>query len=46
MVLRVSVSGFIQPYLPSRAERPPSGWVHEMAVKREAEEDWGNRCGR
>jgi bifunctional non-homologous end joining protein LigD len=32
MVLRVSVSGFIPPCLPSRAERPPSGpgWVHEI----------------
>src|SRR5215510_5790750 len=32
MVLRVSLSGFIQPCLPSRAERPPSGpgWVHEI----------------
>src|SRR5262249_39417291 len=32
MVLRVSVSGFIQPCLPSRVERPPSGpgWVHEI----------------
>jgi ATP-dependent DNA ligase len=32
MVLRVSFSGFIEPCLPSRAERPPSGpgWVHEI----------------
>jgi bifunctional non-homologous end joining protein LigD len=45
MVLRVSVSGFIQPCLPSRAERSPSGpgWVHEikrdgfrMMVRRDA----------
>src|SRR5262249_4121903 len=32
MVLRIALSGFIQPCLPSRAERPPSGpgWVHEI----------------
>ena len=32
MVLRVSLSGFIEPCLPTRAERPPSGpgWVHEI----------------
>jgi bifunctional non-homologous end joining protein LigD len=32
MTLRVSLSGFIQPCRPSRAERPPSGpgWVHEI----------------
>jgi bifunctional non-homologous end joining protein LigD len=45
MVLRVSLSGFIQPCLPSPAERPPSGpgWVHEikhdgfrMMVRRDA----------
>src|SRR5262245_15177449 len=32
MVLRVSLSGFIEPCLPMRAERPPSGpgWVHEI----------------
>jgi ATP-dependent DNA ligase len=45
MVLRVSLSGFIQLCLPSRAERPPSGpgWIHEikhdgfrMMVRRDA----------
>ena len=45
MVLRNSLSGFIEPCLPSRAERPPSGpgWVHEikhagfrMMVRRDA----------
>jgi bifunctional non-homologous end joining protein LigD len=45
MVLRASLSGFIQPCLPSPAERPPSGpgWVHEikhdgfrMMVRRDA----------
>src|SRR5262245_54859704 len=32
MVLRVSLSGFIEPCLPTQAERPPSGpgWVHEI----------------
>jgi hypothetical protein len=32
MVLRVSLSGFIEPCLPSPAERPPSGpgWAHEI----------------
>jgi ATP-dependent DNA ligase len=44
-VLRVPLSGFIQPCLPSRAERSPSdpGWVHEikhdgfrMMVRRDA----------
>ena len=32
MVLRISLSGFIEPCLPMRAERPPSGpgWVHEI----------------
>ena len=32
MVLRVSLSDFIEPCLPTRAERPPSGpgWVHEI----------------
>jgi bifunctional non-homologous end joining protein LigD len=32
MVLRVSLPGFIEPCLPSPAERPPSGprWVHEI----------------
>jgi bifunctional non-homologous end joining protein LigD len=43
--MRVSVAGFIEPCLPSRAERPPSGpgWVHEikhdgfrMMVRRDA----------
>jgi hypothetical protein len=35
MVLRVALSGFIEPCLPSRAERPPSGpgWVHECEWK-------------
>jgi hypothetical protein len=32
MALRFSLSGFIQPCLPTRAERPPSGpgWIHEI----------------
>jgi ATP-dependent DNA ligase len=32
MVLRVSLSGFIPPCLPTKAESPPSGpgWVHEI----------------
>jgi ATP-dependent DNA ligase len=32
MALRVSLCGFIEPCLPSPAERPPSGpgWVHEI----------------
>src|SRR5262245_31049437 len=32
MVLRAAPSGFIEPCLPSRAQRPPSGpgWVHEI----------------
>jgi hypothetical protein len=32
MVLRAAPSGFIEPCLPSRADRPPSGpgWVHEI----------------
>ena len=32
MALSISLSGFIQPCLPSRAERPPSGglWLHEI----------------
>jgi len=42
-------SGFIQPCLPSKAARPPSGplWVHEikhdgyrLMVRREREEEW------
>jgi bifunctional non-homologous end joining protein LigD len=45
MALSVSLSGFIQPCLPSRADRPPSGpgWIHEikhdgfrMMVRRDA----------
>src|SRR5215831_1674426 len=45
MILRAAPSGFIEPCLPSRAERPPSGpgWVHEikhdgfrMMVRRDA----------
>jgi ATP-dependent DNA ligase len=45
MVLRASLSSFIQPCLPSPAERPPSGpgWIHEikhdgfrMMVRRDA----------
>jgi hypothetical protein len=32
MVLRISLSDFIEPCLPTRAERAPSGpgWVHEI----------------
>ena len=32
MVLRAAPSGFIEPCLPSPAERPPSGpgWLHEI----------------
>jgi bifunctional non-homologous end joining protein LigD len=45
MVLRIALSGFIEPCLPTRAERPPAGpgWVHEikhdgfwMMVRRDA----------
>src|SRR5262245_4074276 len=45
MMLRVSLSGFIEPCLPTRADRPPTGrgWVHEikhdgfrMMVRRDA----------
>jgi bifunctional non-homologous end joining protein LigD len=33
MLLRIRRSGFIEPCLPSPAERPPSGgWLHEIKL--------------
>jgi hypothetical protein len=41
--MRILAAGFVPPCLPIKAQQPPSGplWLHEIAVRREEEEDWG-----